>query len=104
MADKHMLCPSCGKEMAYGYSTFSCKQGILWLPAEIEATRRALNKIYGSHYVNASFAFGRKDTVAEVNGEWICEPELAWYPKIPCHLCRACQKVVLHYGEREDYP
>lgn len=57
MADKHMLCPACGKEMAYGYSPFSCKQGILWLPAEIEATRRELNKIYGSHYINANFAY-----------------------------------------------
>ena len=44
------------------------------------------------------------DTVAEVNGEWICEPASAWYPKVPCHLCRACQKVVLHYEECEDCP
>ena len=102
--DTHLNCPVCGKEMAYGYSTFNSNQGILWLPAETEMTLRRLRKIYWSHSLNANFVTSEKDAAAEVNGEWIYEPEPVRYPKIPCHLCRACKKIVLHYGEGEEYP
>lgn len=93
--DTPPLCPDCGAPMTYGEAFFNGNSGLLLLPPGIR--QREVQRLYNSY-----LSISRSDRVSESGGEWLLEPSLDFYPRIPAYHCRSCQTLLLHYAQRGD--